>query len=121
MLLPADCSHRDRSEATAAISREVVRIHARSFGHTPSRSETVWHDDVLVCTLEGVLTEPERALVGIGRFDRVRGDRLALHEALEPTYRALIETLTGRPVRSYMSDVNVEDLAFEVFMLGPAG
>jgi uncharacterized protein YbcI len=119
MLRPPGSSHPPQSEATVeALSRKVLRIHARIFGCSPTSATTTWNDGVIVCAVEGVLTTPERSLVEQGRFDRVREDRLALRDALEPTYRALVETLTGRPVRSYMTDISVEDVAFEVFVLG---
>lgn len=104
-------------EAIAAISREVIRIHARNFGSNPSNAEVTWQDDFLICMLEDALTEAERRLVDRGRFDRVRADRRALHEVLAPTYKALVETLTGRTVRAYMSEVDVKGAAFEAFVL----
>jgi uncharacterized protein YbcI len=118
MLRPPDLSRRDRSEATIdALSREVLRIHSRTYGCDPSSVRTTWDDGVIVCLLEGVLTTPERGLTAGGRFDRVRSDRLALRAALEPTYRALVETLTGLPMRAYMTDVNADEVAFEVFVV----
>jgi uncharacterized protein YbcI len=104
-------------EAIAAISREVVRIHALNFGGQPSNAEVTWEDDFLICMLEDALTGPEWRLIDRGRFDRVRADRRALHDALEPTYRALVETLTGRAVRAYMSEVDAKGAAFEAFIL----
>jgi uncharacterized protein YbcI len=119
MLRPPGSSHPPRTEATIeALSREVLRIHARTYGCSPTSAVTTWDEGVIVCALEGVLTTPERSLVERGRFDRVREDRLALRDALEPAYRALVETLTGLPVRSYMTDISAEDIAFEVFVLG---
>jgi uncharacterized protein YbcI len=107
-------------EALAAISREIGRIHAHNFGNNVTSVDAVWEDDFLLCTLTGALTEAERLLVEHGRFDRVRDDRRALHDPLEPTYRALIETLTGRGVRAYMSEVEPGGTAFEAFILSPA-
>jgi uncharacterized protein YbcI len=104
-------------EAIAALSREVVRIHARNFGTEPIDAEVIWEDDFLICMLDDALTDSEWRLIHRGRFDRVRADRRALHDALEPTYRALVETLTGRPVRAYMSEVDATGAAFEAFIL----
>jgi uncharacterized protein YbcI len=104
-------------EVIAAISREVARIHARNFGSCPERPEVTWQDDFLVCMLDDALTEAEWRLVDQGRFDRVRADRRALHDVLEPTYKALVETLTGRGVRAYMSEVDAKGVAFEAFIL----
>jgi uncharacterized protein YbcI len=108
-------------EAIAAISREIVRIHAGHFGSLPALAEITWQDDFLVCMLEDALTEPERTLVESGHFARVRADRRALHDVLEPTFRALVETLTGRAVRAYMSEIDAKGVAFEAFVLSRPG
>jgi uncharacterized protein YbcI len=119
----ASTAHRDTLDprwedaAVAAISREVVRVHVDHFGSEPTGAEALWQDDFLVCTLEGALTDTERRLIAAGRFDRVRADRRALHDVLEPTYRALVETLTGRGVRACMSEVDAGGVAFVAFIL----
>lgn len=103
--------------AIDAISREIADIHARGHGHTPTTAKVVWNEDVVVCVLDGVLTEAEWELVENGRFEWMRSERLARHEPLAPSFRALIETLTRRPVRAYMTEVGPENVAFEVFIL----
>jgi uncharacterized protein YbcI len=103
-----------------AISSEIAQVHARGHGRTPAAAKTVWNDDVIVCVLDGVLTDAEREQVEDGRFERMRAERLARHAPLAPSFRALIETLTRRPVRAYMTEVGPEDVAFEVFILGSA-
>lgn len=108
---------RRQDEALAAISREISRIHAHNFGSRVTSVETVWEDDFLLCTLDDALTEAELQLIEHGHLDRVRADRRALHDPLEPTYRALVETLTGRGVRAYMSEVDPRGTAFEAFVL----
>jgi uncharacterized protein YbcI len=112
-----DPDSRWEEEAIAAISREVVRIHASHFGSRAAHAETTWQDDFLICMLEDALTEAELTMVASGRFDRVRSDRRALHDVLEPTYKALVETLTGRGVRAYMSEIDAAGVAFEAFIL----
>jgi hypothetical protein len=106
-------------EAVAAISREIGRIHACNFGTDVTNAETVWEDEFVFCMLQGAFTEAEWRLVELGRLDRVRADRRALHDVLEPTYRALVETLTGRGVRACMSEVDAKGTAFEAFILCP--
>jgi uncharacterized protein YbcI len=100
-----------------AISHEIVEVHARGHGRAPAGARTVWNDEVVVCVLDGVLTEEEHELVEKGRFEWMRAERLARHEALASSLRALIETATERPVRAYMTEVGPEDVAFEVFIL----
>jgi uncharacterized protein YbcI len=100
-----------------SISREIGQIHARGHGRTPAAAKTVWNEDVVVCVLDGVLTDSEREQVEGGRFEWMRAERLARHEPLAPTFRVAIETLTRRPVRAHMTEVGPEDVAFEVFIL----
>lgn len=104
-------------EVISAISREVVRLHVHHFGSCPRGAETFWHDDFLICTVDEALTAFELTLIEQECFDRVRADRRALHDVLEPTYRALVESLTGRAVRAYMSEVEARGVAFEAFIL----
>jgi uncharacterized protein YbcI len=105
--------------AVVAISDEIRKIQTLHHERGPATARTVWHEDVVVCVLEEVFTAAEEALVEEGHFAEVRRARLADRDALEPTYRALIETVTDRPVRAYMTEVVEEGVAFEAFMLGP--
>lgn len=107
-------------EIGTAISGEIAHIHTRIFGQPPGSSRTVIAEDFVICILERVFTTPEHTLVAAGRFDRVRSDRQALRGGLEPAFRALVETLTRRPVRAYMTEISPEDAAFEAFVLAPA-
>jgi uncharacterized protein YbcI len=104
-------------EAVAAISRAIVRIHLDHFGSNPTSAEVAWEDDFLICMLEDALTASEWTLIDGGRFDRVRADRRAVHDVFEPTYKALVESLTGRPVRAYLSEIDAKGVAFEAFIL----
>lgn len=100
-----------------SISREIGQIHARGHGRTPAAVRTIWHEDVVVCVLDGVFSNSEREQVEGGRFDWMRAERLARHEPLDPIFRAVLETLTMRPIRAHMNEVGPEDVAFEVFIL----
>jgi uncharacterized protein YbcI len=104
----------------AAISGEIAEVHARIFGQAPGNASTLIAEEFVVCVLERVFTAPERALIAAGRFDRVRSDRQAARGALEPTFVALIETITRRPVRAYMTEISPDDAAFEAFVLAPS-
>jgi uncharacterized protein YbcI len=109
-----------REGLIAAISGEIAQVHTRIFGQAPGNARTLIAEDFVVCVLERVFTAPERTLVAAGRFDRVRNDRQAVRGALEPTFVALIETITRRPVRAYMTEISPDDAAFEAFVLAPS-
>jgi uncharacterized protein YbcI len=107
----------NRDEILAGIADELVRVHARCCGSAPIWVRISWDEDFFVCVLEGVLTESERALVAAGQFDRVRSDREALREALEPSLRTLVEAGTGHSVSAYLTAVCIDDVGFEAFVL----
>ena len=118
-VLPEDDRPAAHPEPNESISREIGAIHARGHGRAPGSIRTVWNEDVIVCVLEGVFTAAETDAVEGGRFEWMRAERLARHEPLAPSLRALIETHAERPVRAHMTEVGPEDVAFEVFILGP--
>jgi uncharacterized protein YbcI len=101
----------------AAISRDIVRIHAQFYGRGPTRAKTVWRDEVVVCVLEDVFTRAEKVLVDGGRFEDVRANRTAFQDATRPLFLAAVETATGRRVKSFLSQVSEDGAASEVFIL----
>jgi uncharacterized protein YbcI len=101
----------------ADISRGIVKVHARYYGRGPTKARTVWRDDLIVVILEEIFTRAERTLVDAGRFDQVRATRLAFQDEVAPLFRALVEQVSGRKVRSFLSQVNVDGIASEVFVL----
>jgi uncharacterized protein YbcI len=103
----------------AAISREIVGVYAEYFGRGPTKAKTTWREDLLVCVLEDAFTRAERLLVDGGRFDQVRINRQAFQDEIAPLFREKIERLTGRRVQTYLSQVNRDGVAAEIFVLGP--
>lgn len=105
----------------AGISNEMVRLLARHFGRGPTRARTTYVDDVVICRLEEPFTVAEQTLIRAGRLDEVRTTRAIFNEELKPEFTGAIEQLTGRPVTSFLSDVQVDpEMAVAVFLLGPA-
>lgn len=104
----------------ADVSREIVRIYSRFYGRGPTKAKTVYHGDVLITVLEEVFTRAEQVLVGANRFEQVRAQRQAFQDEMQPLFREVVERLTGRTVRAFLSQVTDEGLAVEVFVLEPA-
>lgn len=104
----------------AAISREIVRVHSRFYGRGPTKAKTIWRDEVVVCILEEILTKAEQFLVDAGRFEEVRSCRIAFQDEVEPLFRAAIEAITGRQVKSFLSQISKDGVVSEVFVLGDA-
>jgi uncharacterized protein YbcI len=101
----------------AEISRDIVRVHARFYGRGPTRAKTVWRDEIVICVLEDIFTKAELLLVDGGRFEDVRLHRIAFQDEVAPLLRGGVEAVTGRRVRSFLSQVSIEGAASEVFIL----
>jgi uncharacterized protein YbcI len=101
----------------ASISRDIVRIHAQFYGRGPTRAKTVWRDEIVVCILEDIFTKAERLLVDGGRFEDVRLHRMAFQDEVEPLFRSVVEAITDRQVKSFLSQVAEDGVASEVFVL----
>jgi uncharacterized protein YbcI len=105
----------------SAISQAIVRIHAEHYGKGATQAKTYVWDNLIVTVLRDVLTVAERTLVDVGRPDAVREIRTTFQSTMEGRFRAAVEELTGRRVRSFMSQVDpVGGLGVEVFVLEPA-
>ena len=99
------------------ISREIVRAHAEYYGRGPTKARTVWQGEIVLVLLEEVFTRAEMTLVGAGHFEQVRSTRQALHDEVGPVLQKLIETATGHRVRNFLSQVDRDGVASEVFVL----
>jgi uncharacterized protein YbcI len=102
----------------ADISRDIVRVHSRYYGRGPTKAKTVWRDEIVICVLEDIYTKAELLLIDGGRFEDVRLHRIAFQDEVAPLLRAGVEAVTGRRVRSFLSQVSIDGLASEVFVLG---
>jgi uncharacterized protein YbcI len=103
----------------AEISREMVRLYKELFGRGPTKARTEFAGpDIVICSLENTFTPAERSLAEMGEHQRLRDTRLYFQAATSDKFREIIERLTGRKVRAFISglDANV-DVCCEVFYL----
>jgi len=112
-------THTAEHSIVADVSREIVRIHSRFYGRGPTKARTVIHNDVAVVVLEEIFTKAEQVLVQANQFQQVRAQRQAFQDAIEPLFRQVVEEVTGRKVRAFLSQVTEEGIAAEVFVLVP--
>lgn len=104
----------------AAITRELVRLHAGHYGKGPTKARSYWAGDTLVCQMEESLTPVERTLVEAGKEPEVHALRRGFQDVMEDEFTAAVERLTGRRVRAFLSQVHVDpDIDVEVFVLEP--
>jgi len=112
-----ESSHHD--SVRAEISREMVRLYKELFGRGPTKARTEFAGpDIVICSLENTFTPAERSLVEMGEHQRLRDTRMYFQSATHDKFTEIIERLTGRKVRAFISGLDAEtDVCAEVFYL----
>jgi uncharacterized protein YbcI len=103
----------------AEISREMVRLYKDLFGRGPTKARTEFAGpDIVVCSLENTFTPAERSLAEMGEHQRLRDTRMYFQAATHDKFTEIVERLTGRKVRAFISGLDAEqDVCAEVFYL----
>lgn len=103
----------------AEISREMVRLYKELFGRGPTKARTEFAGpDIVICSLENTFTPAERSLAEMGEHHRLRDTRMYFQAATHEKFREIVERLTGRKVRAFISGLDAEkDVCAEVFYL----
>ena len=103
---------------SASITREIVRIHARLYGHGPTKAKTHVAEEFIVCVLEDIFMPAEKTLIAAGNLQQVEATRGAFQKAVEDEFVTAVQTTTGRTVRGFFSEVHVpSETAIEFFLL----
>jgi uncharacterized protein YbcI len=105
----------------SALSNEMVALYKSHLGRGPTKSRSHWAgDDAVLVTLEDSLTPAEHRLVELGEHGRLRDARTFAQYATVPEFVEIVERLTGRHVRSFVSGIDTKaDVCSEVFYFEP--
>jgi len=99
-----------------------VQLHARLYGRGPTKARSYLHGDYAVCILEEVFTTAERTLIVAGSGDHVSDTRKKFQEAVKEEFIEVVERITERTVRVFLSQVDVDaNLALEFFLFAEPG
>jgi len=105
-------------EARGAIASEIVRLHSEYYGQGPTKSRVHASGDVIAVVLEETFTRAERTLIGRGEAEGIKDIRRRFQRVMAEQFIAIVEQATGRKVRSFFSDTDLdEDLSVELFIL----
>jgi uncharacterized protein YbcI len=108
------------SDLLARISSEMVRAQKEYFGKGPVKAKSYMLDDFVLVVMRGGLTVAERTLVDAGRDDTVRDFRQVYEDEMAGRLTAMIESLTGRRVVNYQSQIMFDpDIVLEFFLFAP--
>lgn len=110
----------ERGQILAALSDAIVSVHKQFYGKGPETARTHMHRDLVVVLLNGGFTRGEHTLTDRGHAHDVVQSRLAMQSSVEAEFRAAVENILGRSVRSFMSANDPSnDLQVEIFVLHP--
>ncbi len=102
----------------ATISRDIVRLQAEYYGKGPTRAKTYYTDDLVVVVLEESFTRAEKTLVEHGEREALQQIRRRFQQHMADDFTAVVEQATGRKVRVFLSETNLEhDVSMEIFLL----
>ena len=111
----------DRSslgEMRATISKEIVRLQAAYYGKGPTRAKTYIVEDLVVVVLEESFTRAEKTLAERGEKDAIEHIRRRFQQQMADDFTSVVEQATGRKVRVFLSETNVDhDVSVETFLL----
>ena len=111
----------DRSslgEMRATISKEIVRLQAEYYGKGPTRAKTYIVEDLVVVVLQESFTRAEKTLAERGEKDAIEHIRRRFQQQMADDFTSVVEQATGRKVRVFLSETNVDqDVSVETFLL----
>ena len=109
------------AEMRAEISAGIVRLQTEYYGRGPTRARTYIVEDVVVVVLEETFTRAEKTLIARGEKDSIQDIRRRFQQHMRESFTSVVEQATGRSVRSFLSDTDVEqDVSVETFILADA-
>ena len=110
-------SGQDRQSAQA-ISNAITKLQRDHYGRGPESVRTLVGYDHIICFLENSFVPVERTLIDAGETAAVRETRLAFQRAMESRFINVVEEISGRKVRAFLSQVSLNpDISVEVFVL----
>jgi uncharacterized protein YbcI len=101
------------------ISNEMVRLHSEYYGRGPTKAKVYVDGDLVAVVLEETFTPAEKTLIARGESEGIQDIRRRFQRAMADQFRSIVEQATGREVRSFLSETDLEnDIAVEIFLLG---
>jgi uncharacterized protein YbcI len=114
----SESGQRTLGEMRATISSEIVRLQAAYYGKGPTKAKTYIVDDLVVCVLEESFTRAEKTLVDRGEREAIQQIRRRFQQQMADEFTSVVEQATGRKVRAFLSETNLEhDVSVETFLL----
>src|SRR3954451_2260009 len=100
------------------IASGFVSLHSKYYGRGPTKAKVHADGDVVVVVLEETFTPAEQTLIDQGQSGGIQEIRREFQMVMADQFKALVEQASGREVRSFISETDLEnDIAVEIFLL----
>ncbi len=107
-------------QARSQIASGFVSLHSRYYGRGPTKSKVYAEGDLVVVVMEETFTPAEQTLISHGQSEDIQRIRRNFQMIMADQFKSLVEQATGRKVRSFTSETDLEnDISMEVFLLAP--
>jgi uncharacterized protein YbcI len=101
------------------IANEMVRLHSEYYGRGPTKTKVYVDGDLIAVVLEETFTPAEKTLIARGESEGIQDIRRRFQRAMADQFRSVLEQATGREVRSFLSETDLDnDISVEIFLLG---
>jgi uncharacterized protein YbcI len=105
----------------ARIAIGVLTLLKELYGRGPEQVKVYLLEDAVLVVLSGGFTRAEATLLELGHGQAVKDQRAVVQEAMRQRFNELIESETGRKVKSLMSASDQgADVSSAVFLLEPS-
>jgi uncharacterized protein YbcI len=96
-----------------------VRLQSEYYGKGPTKAKAHISEDLVAVVLEETFTKAERTLIERGEVESIKEIRRRFQQAMADEFTSIVEQATGRVVRAFLSETNLEaDISVEIFLLG---
>jgi uncharacterized protein YbcI len=115
----SDIAGRALGDVRAEIASQIVQLQREYYGKGPTKARAYVVEDLVAVVLEETFTKAERTLVERGERDAIQQIRRRFQQQMADEFKAIVEQATGRSVRAFLSETNLEaDVSVELFLLG---
>ena len=112
----------DRSRQAVEISNQLTRSHREHFGRGAGNVKTVIQKGFVITFLEDIYTPWEKTMISGGYEQLVMDGRFAFQQMMRDCYIGIVETVTDRKVRAFLSQNHIDPaVAVEMFVLEAEG
>lgn len=97
-----------RGQLERTLSQRIQALYREQLGHQPGKVKCCLVEQQVMIVIEDAITQPEQALVSLGKEELVEQVRFNLHQVLQEQIKELIESVIEIKVMDILCDATLE-------------